>query len=351
MDPEEKKRVGLIMSGSVMQYALGILASILAAGIVVSGFGQPAPEMETRWAILVSGVSGDPELQKEYAAQLKDMDGILERQFGFPRDHIFALFDDPSQNPSLFQYKSTREDLAKVCRNLAAKAQKGDLLFVLILGHGSMDSEEYKLNLVGPDPTAKELAAMLDEIPAQRSIVVNTTNCSGGSIPALSRSGRVLITATKSGVERNQTRFAEFFIEGFKENRADTDKDGRVSMLEAFRYANQAVEGFYSKAGNLQTEHAQLDDDGDAQAHAAPGPDNGDGLFARTSYLDRETFLVAGGNLTPEQSSLAREAESLQKQIEALKYAKSSMPEAEYEKKLEDLLVRLAQVNAKLRKK
>jgi translation initiation factor IF-1 len=48
---------------------------------------------------------------------------------------------------------------------------------------------------------------------------------------------------------------------------------------------------------------------------------------------------------------LGREAESLQKQIEVLKYAKSGMPESEYEQKLEDLLVRLAQVNSRMRKK
>jgi hypothetical protein len=334
-----------------MKTAIGVLITIFCWGLVGIGAGQTAPSDEARWAILVSGVSGDAELQKEYAGQLKQMGAILEQQFAFPRDHVFVLFDDPTRDPSFFRYKSTREELAKVCGTIAGKSEIGDLLFVLILGHGSMDSDEYKLNLVGPDPIAKELAAMFDEIPARQSIIVNTTNCSGGSITALSRSGRVLITATKSGLERNQTHFAQFFIEAFKDNKADTDKDGRVSMLEGFRYASQMVEGFYAKAGNLQTEHPQLDDDGDSQSHAVPGPDNGDGLFARTSYLDRGPGPSTGGGMTAEEVLLAREAESLQKQIEVLKYAKSGMPESEYEQKLEDLLVRLAQVNSRMRKK
>jgi hypothetical protein len=335
----------------MMKTAIGIVWIILAATVArADGFSQMPAHDETRWAILLSGVSGDPELQKEYAGQLKNMNGILRQQYGIPPDHIFVLFDDPARDPAFFQYKSTTEGLTKVCRNIAGKARKGDLLFVLILGHGSMESDEYKLNLVGPDPTGKELAALFNEIPAQRSIVVNTTNCSGGSVPALSRSGRVLITATKTGTERNQTHFADFFVDGFKDNKADTDKDGRVSLLEAFRYASQLVEGYYTKAGNLQTEHPQLDDDGDGQAHALPAPDNGDGLFARTTYLDRGAPGLAAKSLSAEQESLAREAESLQKQIEALKYAKSGMPESEYERKLEDLLVRLAQINARLRK-
>jgi hypothetical protein len=326
-----------------------MFCGLLAA--TASLFGQTGDETGGRWAILVAGVSGDPQLQQEYLKQLKDMDAILEKPLGFPHQHVFVLFDDPSRDPAFVQYKSTREELEKVCRTVAAQSGKGDLVFVLILGHGSMDGDDYKLNLVGPDPTGAVLASMLNEIPAQRSIVINTTNCSGGSVAALARKGRIVVTATKTGSEKNQTHLAEYFIQAFKDNKADTDKDGRVSLLEAFQYASQMVQTRYSNEGTLQTEHPQLDDSGDGQGQANPAPENGEGLLARTTYLDTGSVLFARNGLSPEEQAMAREADSLQKQIETLKYAKSQMPQEEYEKKLEELLLKLAQVNAKMRKK
>lgn len=322
----------------------------LLAG-TASVFGQPGDEKDGRWAILVAGVSGDPQLQQEYLKQLKEMDDMLEKQLGFRHQHVFVLFDDPSPDPAFVQYKSTREELGKVCQAVAAQSGKDDLVLVFILGHGSMEGDEYKLNLVGPDPTGAQLASMLNEIPAQHSIVINTTNCSGGSLVPLSRKGRIVVTATKSGSEKNQTHLAEHFIQALKDNKADTDKDGRVSILEAFRYASQMVQTRYSNEGTLQTEHPQLDDNGDGQGQLNPAPENGEGLLARTTYLDTGPALLTRGNLSPEEEALVREAESLEKQIEALKYAKSQMPQDEYEKKLEELLLKLAQINARLRKK
>jgi hypothetical protein len=140
-----------------------------------------------------------------------------------------------------------------------------------------------------------------------------------------------------------------YFVEALKGNAGDVDKNGRVSILEAFSHAAAKVEEYYSAEGNLQTEHPVLDDSGEGEAHVRPGPDNGDGLLARTTYLDPGPATAAAGS--PEAQRLAEEAQAIEKQIEALKYVKSEMPEAEYEQKLEALLVRLAETRAKRQKK
>ncbi|HYK91024.1 MAG TPA: hypothetical protein VE398_19790 [Acidobacteriota bacterium] len=310
-----------------------------------------AEETGGRWAILVAGVSGDPEFQKQYLQELSSLHSTLQGTLQFGYDHVYVLFDDPAKDPSLIKYKSTRENLEKVCREIAGRAGKDDLVFVFIEGHGSFDQNSYKLNLVGPDPNAEELAAALYSIPALHFVVVNATSASGASLAALSGKGKIVITATKSGSERNQTHLGQFFVEALKDNSADVDKSGRVSVLEAFTYAVQKVEEHYAKERSLQTEHPVLDDNGDGQGQAKPGPENGEGLLARTTYLDAGAPLQTESNLTEEQREQLAEARSLEQQIEALKYAKAGMNEAEYEKKLENLLLRLAQVNAKLRKK
>jgi hypothetical protein len=318
--------------------------------LCLGGRGVSGAERDGRWAILVVGASGEPGLQETYLKEIRDLRSILEDSLGFHRDQIVVLADDPTKSPDLIQDKSTRENLQAVCFQLAHRVDEEDLVFVFIEGHGSYDGKIYKLNLVGPDPTALELATMLYSIRAKRFVVVNATNCSGGSLPEFSQKGKIVITSTKSGMEKNQTHMGRYFVEALKNNGADSDKNGRVSMIEAFLYMRRKVEEYYSNEGKLQTEHPILDDNGDAQGQSEPSPENGEGLLARTTFLDAGTSVAENESWTPEQRKLALEAQELEEQIEALKYNKSSMAEADYEKKLEDLLLRLARINEKLPK-
>jgi len=323
------------------------LLTLLCAG----GFQTLQAQSDSRWAIIIAGVSGDPELQKIYLQEVRDLRLTLEDALKFRREQVVVLFDDPSLDPALIQHKSARESLELVCRSLKSSVRSEDLVFVFIEGHGDYNGKEYKLNLVGPDPTGEELAEMLYSIPAQRFIVANMTNCSGGSLTALSRKGKVVLTATKSGMEKNLTHTGQFFVEGLKAGNADRDKDSRVSILEAFNYASQKVGEYYSDQGNLQTEHPVLDDRGDGVGHGQPGAENGQGLLAKTTFMDAGAPVLAGAKLGPEEQALVREVQELERQIEALKYAKAEMQEAEYEKQLEALLLKLARTNAELRKK
>ena len=323
---------------------------LLSALCCLPVFAGDVPARDGRWAILISGASGEPALGERYLQEITGMHSILKDTFGFSPDRIVVLFDDPSKSPDIVQYQSTRKNLEEVCRSLQRQVSGEDLVFVFIEGHGNYDAKTYKLNLVGRgDPTDAELAAMLYSIPAGNFIVVNVTSCSGGSLFALSRKGSIVVTATKSGMEKNLTHTGRFFIEAFKDNAADMDKNGRVSLMEAFTYARLNVETFYENEGRLPTEHPVLDDNGDAEAHSDPTPENGEGLLARMIYLDAGPAAGAGNNLTPEQQKLTLEAQDLERQIEALKYAKGEMQEEAYEKKLEELFLKLARINARLR--
>ncbi len=329
--------------------ARGIAALMIACACVgIAPSGAAADGTAARWAILVAGVSGDPELHNSFLKQLKRLRSVLEGTMGFTHDRVVALAEDPAADTALVQFKSTRENLEKVCRELSSRVRQDDLVFVFFLGHGSAEGNVYKFNLVGPDPTAADLARILYAIPSQHFVIVNTTTCSGASLPVLARKGSIVLTATKSGYEKNQTHLAEYFIEALEAGNADTDKNGRISVLEAFNYASLKVGEYYTREGHLQTEHPVLDDNGDAQAHDRPSPDNGDGLLARTTYLDAGAAAAAAS--TPGGRELEQAAQELEKQIENLKYRKSAMPADEYERELEALLLKLAQVNAKLRK-
>ncbi|NLT67610.1 MAG: hypothetical protein GXX84_13500 [Acidobacteria bacterium] len=321
----------------------------MAAVVLLMAHLAAATEPGARWAILITGVSGDPQLQDMYLKELTELRSVLEERMAIPRDGITVLFDDPARDSALIQHKSTRSDLQDVCRRLAAAVNQNDLVFVYIGGHGNYDGETYKLNLVGPDPTAAELASMLYSIPAGRFVIVNTTSCSGGSLGDLSQKGSIVITATRSGMEKNQTSFGRYFIEALGDDAADTDRNRRLSVAEAFLYANRKVEEHYKTEGKLQTEHPVLEDNGDGKAESRPAPENGEGLLAMATFLDAGTSDAAG-SLTAEQQRLSNEAREVEAEIEALKYEKAGMSEAEYERRLEELLIRLAKINARLQK-
>ncbi len=141
-------------------------------------------------------------------------------------------------------------------------------LWLVFLGHGTYDGKDAKFNLRGPDLTAAELAAWL--LPFHRPVaVIVSASASGPFLNALSAPNRVIITATRAGSEQNYSRFGQFLSEAIDNPQTDLDKDGQVSLLEAYLYASRQTAEFYKLAGRLATEHALLDDNGDAKGTPA----------------------------------------------------------------------------------
>ena len=52
--------------------------------------------------------------------------------------------------------------------------------------------------------------------------------------------------------------FYEYFLKGLEEATANEDKDKKVSVWEAFKYATESVDRFYKEQGRMATEHPQL---------------------------------------------------------------------------------------------
>ncbi len=133
----------------------------------------------------------------------------------------------------------------------ADAAHADDVLVVTLVGHGSFDGVQYKFNLPGPDVTAEQLANWCDKVAAKRQLIVDTTSASGGAIRSLQRQDRVVVTATKSGTEKNATVFARYWVEALQDPGADTDKNQIITGLEAFQYATRKTAQFYETEKRL----------------------------------------------------------------------------------------------------
>lgn len=294
-----------------------------------------------KFAVIISGVGGDASYAKRFSQWTNTLAELLPRQLDFDDDRVFILSATPEDVARPDVRQATAEAVRSTLARLKSLASPQSLILIFLIGHGAADHNQAKFNLVGPDMTAEDFDRALDALPTQRVIFVNTASASGPFINALSQSGRIIITATRSGQEQNATIFAEFFIQAFKDNQADVDKNQRVSLLEAFNFATQGVERWYKDQDRLATEHALLDDNGDKRGHRDAS--GGDGVLARTTYLDAPVPLQAATD--PELRRLIADKERLEQAIEMLKARKMQMDAARYESELERLLIELAHVN------
>ena len=137
----------------------------------------------------------------------------------------------------------------------------------------------------------------------------------------LAAPGRIVITATDSTAQQFETLFAEFFIKAFAEPSADSDKDGRVSIYEAFQYATANVRTWFDQHNQLPTERALLDDEG----------------AARATFLQPRTVQA--------NDPIAKRQTEIESAIANLKARRSSLPPAAYDTELERLLIELARLS------
>ncbi|HUO32918.1 MAG TPA: hypothetical protein VMU80_27135 [Bryobacteraceae bacterium] len=280
----------------------------------------------TTYYLTISGLGGEPDYEQHFAMWAKDIEKAVKPAAD---SNVETLIN------------ATRDQVRTALAAIARDAKPQDALVVMLIGHGSFDGYDYKINLPGPDLSGTELAALLDRIPATRQLVVNMTSASGGSIDFLRKPNRVVIAATKTGTEKNATVFARYWVEALTDPAADADKNEVVSALEAFRYADKKTADYYESQKRLATEHPVLEDTGRGDAVRAPSPENGEGMLAAQFPLLR-IGATATAAKDPAKLQLIAKKDQLEQQIDKLKYDKAAIPPDEYKKQLTALLLELA---------
>jgi hypothetical protein len=305
---------------------IGILAAVVAFTVQARA---------AVYYVVVAGLGGEPDYEQRFTAAAKDL------------DKVFKAADSTAHVSTLTGSQATAAQLKETLGVVARNAKVDDAFVLILIGHGSFDGVEYKFNLVGPDVTASEIAAMCDRIPSRRQLIVDTTSSSGGAVQALERPGRAVIAATKSGTEKNATVFARYWVEALQDPAADTDKSDSISAMEAFIYATTKTTAFYDSQKRLATEHAVFDDVDHAEPVRAAG--NGQGALMSSFTLLRLGTSQQAAN-DPAKRALLAKKEELEQKIDTLKYQKAAMDPAEYKTQLTSALLELAKVQEGLDK-
>ncbi len=312
---------------------------MLGAALALLLMAVPAAAQTVHLAVIV-GLSGDPE---DGEAFRKWADALVKSapRLGVSPDRVIYLAGEPQPDDELVTGKSTKAEVTRAFAALAARAGEEDVVFVVLIGHGTFDGKVARFNLPGPDMTPEDFVPLLQRLRSKHVVLVNTASASGPFLAALAAPGRTIITATRTGAEHFTTLFGGYFVDALTTDAADADKNRRVSVLEAFNYARHEVANAYEREGIMATEHALLDDSGTGKGTMDPSPEAGDGRVAAAvslgSAADTEPLPS-----DPQLRQLYTERRDLERRVEALKLMKAGMDQARYQAQLERLATDLA---------
>jgi hypothetical protein len=307
----------------------------------------PAFAQNAHLAVIV-GLAGDPEHGELFQKWGSALVEAGTKRYGIPRERIVYLIDQPGAEGAGATGRSTRDEIVKAFESIAQKAANEDVVFVVLIGHGTFDGRVAKFNLPGPDMTAADFAPLLEKLDPRRVVLVNTASASGPFIEALSGPGRTIVTATRNGAERFATLFGGFFVDALTADAADADKNKRVSVLEAFNYARGEVVQAYEREGIMLTEHALLDDTGDKEGTAQPAADGKEGRVAAILSLGS----AGSGEPMPDDPKLRalyEERRTLERRVESLRLLKDSLDPQRYASELEKAVTELALKSRQIR--
>jgi uncharacterized caspase-like protein len=269
--------------------------------LVVFMVAATGPAFGATYILTVAGLGGEPDYEQRFTMLATDTDKILRT--GGQTDRVVETLKGAD---------ATRAKVEAALNKIASQAKPADAFVIMMIGHGTFDGTEYKFNLPGPDLSATELAALLNKIPAGRQLVVDMTSSSGGAATALKKENRTVITATKSGMEKNATVFARYWVEALRDPAADVDKNETISALEAFQYAEKKTAQFYTEQKRL-------------------------------AAFPLLKFGAASAVVTdPAKRELIAKKDDIENKIDALKYQKSLMAPDDYRKQLTGLMLELS---------
>ena len=284
-------------------------------------------------ALIVRGVAGSPEHEIKFDKWTEGTQKALVEKFGFSSDRVIVLSDK----------KSAQAEIQKAFATLKQQLKPADTFFLFFIGHGSGEDGVYKFNISGPDYTADDYNKLLSTLPVGRIVIVLGTPASGAAIEKFAGKNRVIITATRSGQEGNDIVFYDYFLEALESPAADEDKDQKISVWEAFKYAVAGTERFYKEEGRLATEHPQISDNGTEKTGVTTKEVP---LVARATSFQVDRPIVSSD---PKLQALLNQRREIEQKIEDLRINKNVIPETEYDKQMESLLVQLALKNQEIR--
>lgn len=345
-----------MMPEVLVQYARQLLRCALVLFIMI---GAVEPSHADARLLIVSGLGGDKNYSQQFRDWALQMRSAAVEHLGLAAQDVTWLCESPQRDSTHCAGESRRDTIVDAIAQLLDDAPTYRPLMVLLIGHGTTRDGRALFNVAGADLSARDLDEVLSKDRSLRPLssrssssspstrpatkrwvaIVNTTPASASFVALLAKPARIVITATARDAEDDHTRFAAHFTAAYAAHSADADRDGRVSLLEAFRFAVAEVAREYAAKLQLSTEHALLEDNADGEGSLTPNVLASDGAAAASFFL---ASAMRGEQASAARIALDSEARELVARVHALRRRKVAMAAQDYEQQLESLLVELA---------
>jgi hypothetical protein len=140
-----------------------LLTRGLAFAALLFVTASPVAAQTVHMAVIV-GLSGDPEHAKLFERWASTLVDAATERMGIPKERIVYLSERPEDDAKRATGKSTQAEITRAFANLAKSATPEDVVFVVLIGHGTFDGQVAKFNLPGPDMTAADFAPLLKSL-------------------------------------------------------------------------------------------------------------------------------------------------------------------------------------------
>jgi hypothetical protein len=262
-----------------------IIITIILA-LVCEFSSAESKEIGKTYALIISGINKNSKERLAKDQAVMNLRRFLIDNAGVKSDELSVLVDRESSlhKDSAF---STADNLKKQIERITAVVSNNDRFIFYYTGQANIVSDTLRLNLPGPDITHKQLAGWFDGINASSMLIVLDCPGAGLAVTAVTGRNRVIIGACIAD-QHYSTKFSEYFMPALLDKESDTDKDGRISLLEAFTSASKNVDDFYRRQALLTTETPVLEDNADGIPSRQPwkyGENNMDGLMASKFFI------------------------------------------------------------------
>lgn len=280
---------------------------LLTAVILLSNLAQAEDSL-----LIVSGLGGDPDFQLAFDEQA---DEIYQAALNL------GLTESQVQ---LFKgSEASKDNILSAIGSISAASD--DLVQLHLIGHGSFDGNDYKFNIPGPDITANELAESLNAVGG-RQMVALMTSASGGAMESLKSDNRLVITATRTGLQKNASVFSRYWAEGAGRSAADLNKNEIVSVSELYAYTTDQVASYYEREGLIASEASLME-----------GADRVDPDLFSVSRIGQ----LASASISAEVEALIEERANVEVKLSELSDRRQQLTDDEYFAELQNLMLEL----------
>jgi hypothetical protein len=277
------------------------------------------PAQADLYVTIVQGMGGEPRFEEQFHEQSRLL-----------AEASRALTD--IEKISLFRGEdASRDKLLSHFAAISSQMSEDDRAAIYLIGHGSYDGEAYKFNIPGLDINTDDILEIMSSLPGENHFLLNTSSTSGALLEPLASEGQILVTATRSGNERNATYFGQYFVDALSNEEADLNKNNNISIQEAFDFAERQVADYFESQGQLATEHPEIRGDGAAQFTLA--------------RLDLATIDTSGN---PELADLQQQREDINRKIEDLQLRRNEFSNSDYIQQLQALILESARINEEI---